>query len=239
MTQTGAQSGTPFEEQLRAAGARFTLRDGRAVAADFGSVSTEVAVCRRAVGIADVSQLGKLRVHAPAQILHSFVGHGDELGVGAVVHSGEGWWGRTAEEDLLAVVAPALTARVLHRLEQDTSRRPASSVTDDTGTLAALVIVGPKAAPLLERLGAGRSADAVRPTQDAAGIWTQEVDGVEITVLAEAADRFVLLFLAGAAARMWGMVLHLGEPMGASCVGATALSMLDAAEPAPRRPLMS
>ena len=44
---------TPLESVLREHGARIVLRHGIRIAADFGSAASEIAVCRRSVGLTD------------------------------------------------------------------------------------------------------------------------------------------------------------------------------------------
>lgn len=223
-----ALASTPFERQLRAAGARFTQQDGWCVATDFGSVSAEVAVCRRSVGIADVSQVGKLRVHAPPHIVTTFVDHGEgPLDVGVVIRTAEGLWGHPTAEELLAIVPPSMTAGVCARLEQTARRRPGSRVVDDTRALAALALLGPRAHRLADELLQGGCDWAEQDEY----LCQAPVAGVSTIVCRHGVDRYVLLFDAGAAETMWAAVFDAGEPLQAACVGTSALRLLDAAVP--------
>lgn len=216
----------PFAAQLRAAGARFTQSGDRMLAADFGSVSGEVAVCRRAVGIADASPFGKLEIHAPPAILTRFAGRGDvPLETGEVTHTSEGWWCRTEADRMLTIVPPALTPRVWGRLEQTSHRWPASTVADVSGSLAGLALIGPKAHTLSEHLVA-QDGDL---DPDPAFVRSELVSGVPTIVVRDATDHYMLLFSVDAAAAIWTTVLHAGEPLGAACVGTSALGLLDAA----------
>jgi len=195
-----------------------------------------LAVCRRAVGIVDVSHLGKLAVDAPASILATFVGQGDDpLAVGAATHTIEGWWCRVSPRRLLVITPPSLTARVRERLERSARRHPASTVSDESRSLAALGLVGPRASRLCEHL----SGDLPAPESPMVAFVHTTLVATEATVvLRESPDRFILLFDAGAAGPMWDAVLAAGEPLGASCVGASALGMLDAAARSHREPVV-
>ena len=65
---------SPLEAILRGSGATMLYEAGVTFANDFGSVAGEVAVCLRAVGIADRSDLVKLDISGPAEDVAAVVG---------------------------------------------------------------------------------------------------------------------------------------------------------------------
>ncbi len=84
----------PLDAVLRRAGAVLATRDGRPVAINFGSAAAELAVCVRAVGLVDRSDLSKLVLEAPpaqlAALSSRLVGHA--VSPGGVLSGGSAWW---------------------------------------------------------------------------------------------------------------------------------------------------
>jgi glycine cleavage system aminomethyltransferase T len=64
---------TPLEALLSRHGARIAVRHGQRVAAHFGSVATETAVCRRSVGLADRFGRVTLDVRGPQESLDTLL----------------------------------------------------------------------------------------------------------------------------------------------------------------------
>jgi len=68
-----------MEAALFPPGAKVVSLDGRAVTAHYGSVATEVAVCRKSVGLAAHRDLGRDRAVMGG---HRAAVEGDDLGAG-------------------------------------------------------------------------------------------------------------------------------------------------------------
>ena len=64
---------SPLEDALRREGAVIRRRDGRRVAAHFGSPGGELAVCARSVGLVDRSEIGKLELRGYPEALDQIV----------------------------------------------------------------------------------------------------------------------------------------------------------------------
>jgi hypothetical protein len=117
---------TPMERAARAAGARFETRDGWSVATGYSSLEQEREACRRAAGWADVSQLGKLELHASADDLAAIVAEaagGAALELGTATRAGDAWWLPLTRERALVVCEPA----ALGALRSRASCSPASA----------------------------------------------------------------------------------------------------------------
>ena len=90
----------PLDDLVREAGATMIVRDGRWVAAHYGSRAGEVAACQRAVGIADRFDRATLEIGGdPAAVdrvveavTHRPASHTD------AVRAGHAWWCRITPE---------------------------------------------------------------------------------------------------------------------------------------------
>lgn len=204
-----------LEPRLRAAGARFEIRDGWSVATGFGSPEAELAACRERVGVADRSTLGKLEIHAAPEVMAILIGA--DARPGTARWAAEAWWCPVTAERALALTVPARTRRLRERLEQAEAAR----VAEVTTALGALAVVGPRARDVLARL----TAIDLRPQSlPEAGLRPGSVARTPAMVLREAGDRFLLLFGAAYAEYMWTVVIDAAEPLGGSAVGADALA---------------
>ena len=70
----GTLAHSPLEALVQRAGATMVARHGWLVAAHYGSPGGEMALCDRAVGLADRSDLGKLELRGDAEPLEQLVG---------------------------------------------------------------------------------------------------------------------------------------------------------------------
>jgi len=211
-----------LEPHARAAGAQFELRERWRVAVHFGSVEREVAACRSAVGVGDLSRLGKLELQGGAPELAETVAagtRGAELELGCALRIEQAWWCPFSRERVLVVCAPEAVTALRGALEQATAQR-AVNVIDLTCGLAALALVGPRARDALARL----TAIDLRPARmPEAGFRPGSVARVAGTVLRERGDHYLLMFGSAYAQYMWQQVIDAAALLGGRPVGTDAL----------------
>src|SRR5947209_366566 len=94
-----------FRSVLRQAGAVFAEHDGRLTAVNYGSAAGELAVCLRAVGLVDRSELTKLELEGPPERLSALLLRlaGTDIAVGGVAPRPAITWCR-ADEDRAIVI---------------------------------------------------------------------------------------------------------------------------------------
>jgi len=209
-----------LDEVLRRAGAVFAGHDGRTVAVNYGSAAGELAVCVRAVGLVDRSELMKLVLEAPsAQLGHLLVRlTGRMVAVGGALQTADGWWCRAAENRAIVLSEPAIGARLRERLESQAQARlhVAVTVRDRSDEWAAIAVIGHAAPRLLSALGAyGESGDPRWVAPFSVG----EVHGVGVMWLLESDRRALALVPRAQAAELWRALEDAGRPFGISCVG--------------------
>lgn len=214
---------SPIERCLRAAGARFEVRDGWSVATSFGSPDAEWDACRTRAGVADRSALGKLEIQAPADVLPASVAEvaqGAELRLGEAASAADAWWCPVTAERALVLTATERTRGLHERLRAEAKARGAN-VVDVTTTLGALAVLGPRARDLLARL----TALDLRPhSMPEGGFRPGSVARTPAMVLRERGDCFLVLFGAAYGEYVWAAVTDAGEPLGAALVGEEALA---------------
>jgi len=219
-----------IEPALRAAGARFEIRDGWNVATSFGSVEAEFGTCRTRVGVGDRSPLGKLEVQAPPDTLTAVIreaSEGAELELGAAARAAGAFWCPVTARRALVLTRPADTGRLREGLERAAARVQAATVAEVTTTLGALAVVGPRARELFARL----TALDLRPTRmPERGFRPGSVARTPAMVLRERGDRFLLLFGAAYGEYIWTVVTDAGHALGGAAVGEDALERLEAAD---------
>lgn len=212
---------SPLDEVLKRAGAHMTEREGWLVAADFGSLASELAVIRGAAGLVDVSSIGKFEVRGPEHALAALHPPGRPLTAERAAEAGHAWWCQLTPELLLVLSAPGANASVREDLEERAAGQDLT-IADVTTQRVAVCLVGPVGREVLARVGTREVAEgAVRP-ESAAGIPT--------LVLRQHARRWLLVAPADAAAGLWNALSEAGAPLGLAHVGADALQHLLAAE---------
>lgn len=238
MNASEARATSPFDDVLRQAGAVFVRRDGRAVAANYGSAAGELAACVRGAGLADCSELTKLELAGPPRALAAFAARliGAEIAPGGALFAGGVWWcgvGASACDDtswahrhadlerLIAVCEPSAGRRLQSRLLAFAEQRPNLTLRDRSRDWAALALVGRRAGELLAKLGVyGPSGD---PRQTAP-FGAHPVGGVPARWLLQSDRRAVVLVDREQADLAWRAIEREGRALGVCCVGKDALA---------------
>lgn len=190
---------SPLDQVVRSHGATMTTRHGRRVAAYFGSMATEVAVCTGTLGIADRFDRTTLELS------------GEPTNVRVALTALEGLPQRSWSSPLSERTAIVRCERVDANVCLDALRMFEDAVAvDATDRYAAIEVVGPRAQELLNACG----LDAGNPPP---------------IVLHESDTAFEVLVSPGRAPEMWEWLLEAGSPLGMSCVGIEALEHLAAA----------
>lgn len=204
-----------------AASAGLHDRDGHTVVAHYGSVSAEIAVCMKSVGLADHSDYGVLELHGDRETLDRalIARFGDPpLAVGSARRLHGVWYVRMDAHHTL-LVGPH--AAVRSEAATDYGRDRGLPCRDIRASLAIVGIVGPRATRLLTAAG-------LPGTLPVGAIGTAAEDRSIVGILRESQRRYLVLLRADAAERFWGSLLSAGEPLGAAFVGYDALTLLNA-----------
>jgi glycine cleavage system aminomethyltransferase T len=212
----------PLDEVLRAAGAVMAMRRGTRVAVHYGSPAGELAVCARAVGLVDRSELSLLSLTAAADRLTEVVARstGATVAAGGSAYAGGAWWCRIAPGEVLVVSAPLVAARLRDRVRTEACRAAGLGLHDVSGDYAPIGLVGRATPAVLSALGVyGPRGDP----HEVAPVGWRSVAGVRVLWLLEG-DRRALAFAPRAAAGVvWRTIEQSGRPFGLSCVGRDAL----------------
>jgi glycine cleavage system aminomethyltransferase T len=189
---------SPLENVLRSHGATMVERNGRCVAAHFGSATSEAAVCLSTVGIADRGDRATLELRgAPDDV---------EVALSALAAlRSRSWFSRVTPRSAIVRCegsdAPACRG-ALAALEGTT-------VLECGDRFAAIGIVGPRARELLR----ARELEAAE---------------VPAVVLRETDASFEILVQATQGPAQWEKLLEIGAPFAVACVGLDALEHLAA-----------
>lgn len=205
-----------------AAGAVLHDRDGHSVVAHYGSVPGEIAVCMKAVGLADHSDYGVLELRGDRALLDRalIARFGDPpLGIGSARRLRNVWYLRSdARRILLVGPHAALASGPAIGRGRDRSDLPHR----DIGASVAIIgIVGPRSGRLLAKAG-------LPGTLAIGAIGTDPADPAMVGILRESQRRYLALVRAEAADALWARLLAAGEPLGAAFVGWEALALLNA-----------
>ena len=213
------QSGVPAT--CLAACAGLHERDGHTVVAHYGSISAEIAVCMKSVGLADHSDYGVLELRGEREALdRALVARfGDPplaVGNGRRLHGV--WYLRMdAHHTLLVGPHAALASEAATAYGRDRSE----PCRDIGASLAIVGIVGPRATRLL--VAAGLPGEL-----PIGAIGTAPGDRNFVAILRESQRRYLALVRADAADDVWVRLLTAGAPLGAAFVGYDALTLLNA-----------
>jgi glycine cleavage system aminomethyltransferase T len=136
-----AGSRSPLDGVLRRYGATMVMRHGRCTAADFGSPTSEAAVCLSTVGIADRSDRSTFELRGAPQDIAGALAAVGRLGDLA-------WWTSTKPRSALVRCEGVDAERCAAALET----AEGVLVGDVTGQYAPIALIGPRAEALLDKL---------------------------------------------------------------------------------------
>ena len=213
-------------DRLRLAGGVMSQREGHAVAANFGSAATELAICVKRVGLAVRSDLDALEIAGAEPWLAHFLEESRSGGrapvAGEAVRTAGSWCCRVAPDRAIVIGPWSAAARWAGIVRHAVVTGAAIDCTDRSDSATALTLVGPRAARLLDDAG-------LEPDLPVGGVRESWFAGSSVLVLREAADRFLLVLDAEYAVDAWQELLDVGRVLGLSMVGAEALERLAAA----------
>ncbi len=214
---------SPIGSLLQDAGACFRERGGWEVAASFGDPAGEQEACRRSVGIADQSCLGKLELQAEPEIVNQIASElaGGSLHPGRAINHDGAWWCPLRPSRLLVVIPPESTPEIRARLQDAAARSGGSaSVIELTSSLGSNAAVGPLARETFARVSA---LDLREASSGSGGFAPGSVARVPGMVLREGRERYLHLFGAAYAEYIWTVFLDAAEALGGCAVGIDAL----------------
>lgn len=195
------------------------------VVAHYGSAAAEIAVCSKAVGLVQRSDLRLLEVAGAEAVLPPALAPAIPDSVPAPGEANcvaDTWCCRV--EPGRALVAGS--AGAIDRWRQVVSRAAAhTGIAVTTNVLAeadVISIVGPKASTVM---GMSSLPADVAP----GGVASGEISGSPVSVVCEDADRYLLLFPQGCSAAALDAIGEVGRPVGLARVGHEALAHLRAA----------
>jgi heterotetrameric sarcosine oxidase gamma subunit len=212
-------------DRLRLAGGVMIVREGHAVAANFGSAATELAVCVKRVGLAVRSDLDALEIAGSEPWLAHFLEGalaGQVPAPGEAVRAAGSWCCRVAPDRAIVVGPWSAAARWAGIVRHAVLTGSAVDCTDRSEGATALTLVGPRAARVLDDAG-------LEPELPVGGVRESWFAGAPALLVREAGDRFLLVLDADSALDAWQELFDVGRALGLSMVGAEALERLAAA----------
>jgi glycine cleavage system aminomethyltransferase T len=211
-----ARSPLSLDLVLRRAGVVMASREGHPVAVHFGSAAAELAVCVRAVGLVNRSELSTLTLEAPPAQLGALMTRlvGATVAPGGLVSSGSACWCGESADRVIVVCDPRTGRRLVEALHGVAARHVA--VRDRSSELVALALLGRNTSRVLAALGVyGRSGDPREAKPFSKG-W---VDEIPAWWLLQSDRRAVVLVDREQAGEAWLSIERAGRPFGISCVG--------------------
>ena len=215
-----------MEAALFPPGAKVVSLDGRAVTAHYGSVATEVAVCRKSVGLAVRTELRILEVCGREPWLErllarALAGRVPAVGTATVA---AGTWCLRVDERRALVVGPSGAVERWRRVAREAviggSPISAAELTD---LRVAVSLIGPKAARLLQITGLAGFDLPV------GGVAFGAVEGTAAVVLRVSPDQWLAVLDADGASAACHALLDAGRTVGLTLVGCEAVGRLAAA----------
>ena len=218
------QARSPIEWVHRRAGARIATRAGWRAVTGYDANGAEADACRRSVGIADLSFLGKLEVQGEPEDVAAIVAElagGARLAPGRAERADGTWWCPISADRVLAITEPESTAAVRDSLESAAEGRARFvSVLELTTSLSSNAVVGPLARETFARATALDLRPQRFPEAAFAPVSVARVPGM---ILRERGDRFLHLFGAGYASYVWTVFTDAAEQLGGRAVGTEAV----------------
>jgi glycine cleavage system aminomethyltransferase T len=221
-----ASPGTARLDRLAPPGAKVVDRDGRSVTAHYGSVASEIAVCRKSVGLAVRTELRILEVCGREPWLERLLaralgGRVPAVGTAAIA---AGTWCCRVDERRALVIGPSGAVERWRRVAREAviggSPISAAELTD---AWAPLSLIGPKAPRLLAMAGVEASELPVGEVR------LGTVSGASALVLRAGADHWLCLVDSDAAPEACHALIEAGREVGLSLVGCEAVGRLAAA----------
>ncbi len=211
----------PVPTACIAAGAVLHARDGSPFVAHYGSVSAEIAVCLKSVGLVDHADYGVLELRGDRALLdRALVARlGDPpLAIGSARRLRNVWFLRLDARRILLVGPRAALASgpAIGR-----GRDRAELQHTDIGTsLTILGLVGPRASRLLAAVGlpGGLAIGAIGRDDSDPGV---------VAILRESQRRYLALISRDRGDAFWARLVEAGKPLGAAFVGCDALTLLN------------
>jgi glycine cleavage system aminomethyltransferase T len=214
---------SPIEWIHRRDGASLTTREGWRVVTDFGAANEEAAACATAVGLADLSHLGKLELQARPETAAAIVAQlagGAALAPGRAAQVDGVWWCPVSPAKILAVSPPERTAALRGDLEAAADATGLATVSELTTSLGSNAVAGPLAREAFARA----TALDMRPDRfEEGGFAPVSVARTAGMILREGGDRFLHLFGSGYAQYVWTVFVDAAQHLGGRAVGTTAL----------------
>jgi glycine cleavage system aminomethyltransferase T len=223
---------TSLEAVLRRAGAVVSTREGSPVAVHFGSAAAELAVCVRAVGLVDRSDLSILDLEAPPPQLSALMRRhlGATVAPGGLVCGASAWWCGESPDRTVVLCDPRTAARLASGLRTVAARH--ISVRERSDELCAIGLLGRHTGDVLSALGVyGESGDPRR----AKPFSTGSIEGIPCRWLLQSDRRVLAVIPRADAAQAWLAIERAGRPFGISCVGQEAAcryALMERAQPA-------
>jgi glycine cleavage system aminomethyltransferase T len=220
-----ASPGSARLDRLAPPGAKVVDRDGRPVTAHYGSVATEVAVCRKAVGLAVRTELRILEVCGREPWLERLLSRalGGRVPAAGTAAIAAGAWCCRLDERRALVVGPGGAVERWRRVAREAviggSPISAAELTD---AWAPLSLIGPRAPRLLAIAGLDRE---LAPGEVRAVV----LEGAPALVLRAGADHWLCLVDADAAPEACHALIDAGREVGLALVGCEAVGRLAAA----------
>ena len=218
---------SPIEWAHRERGAEFAVRGGWRVVTGYGATSKESAACRGAVGVADLSFIGKLELQGTPPDMAAIVASladGAVLEPGGAVFDDGVWWCPLTAGRVLALTEPETTPTLRDRLTAavgDADRF--ASMHELTTALGSNAVVGPLARETFARA----TALDMRPAEfGEAAFAPVSVARTSGMILRQGGDRFLHLFGAGFADYVWTVFTDAARSLGGRAVGTEALGAI-------------
>jgi aminomethyltransferase len=211
---------SPLDAELKRHGAHMAEREGWLMAADFGSLSAEIAVSRAAAGLTDVSSIGKIELRGSPLSIADAHPSSRPLTPGRALQTADAWWCVISPELLLVLSRPAATERVRADLLAAASVGDVE-VEDVTAERVAVCLTGPAARDVLCHAGVGDGR--------VGSARLDSVHGVPTIALHQREQQWLLVAPASDAGTLWHALSEDGAQFGLAYVGADALQHLHAA----------
>lgn len=193
--------------------------------ANYGSAAAEIAVCSKAVGLAERSDLCLLDVSGAATLVEHALAPAISDSVPAAGEArcvADTWCCRIEPDRALVAGAAGAVDRWRHVVSRVAATTGTAVRADVLPEGEAVSIVGPKAPALMERstLPAGLTPG---------GVAGGQVAGAQVWVVCEGDLRYLLLFPQGCPVEALEAIGESGRPLGLARVGQEALSHMRAA----------